>query len=405
MNSSTIDLFTMALGLHHPWTCTKIDFSSSMGKLDIWVDFARGTRFACPSCERQECAVHDTVDKQWRHLNFFQHECYLHARVPRVRCDACGVHLVAVPWARPGSGFTLLFEALVMAMTESMPVAEVSRMVTEFDTKLWRIIRHHVEQARARESHAAVERVGIDETARARGHAYVSVFVDLDTRRVLYAAPGRGQDAVADFAADLMAHDGDPAAVTDVCMDMSPAFIAGVETHLPDAAITFDRFHVMQLASHAVDLVRREEQKTVKELKRSRYLWLKNPDTLRNAERDRFAGLSRRNLKTVRAWNLRMSLRAFWDQHPADAAAYLTRWYHWAIRSRLAPMVHLARTVQRHWHGILQYVASGVNNGVVEGINSKIQLARSRARGYRSVRNYITMIYLVAGRLQYELPT
>lgn len=405
MNSSTIDLFTMALGLHHPWTCTKIDFSSSMGKLDIWVDFARGTRFACPSCERQECAVHDTVDKQWRHLNFFQHECYLHARVPRVRCDACGVHLVAVPWARPGSGFTLLFEALVMAMTESMPVAEVSRMVTEFDTKLWRIIRHHVEQARARESHAAVERVGIDETARARGHAYVSVFVDLDTRRVLYAAPGRGQDAVADFAADLMAHDGDPAAVTDVCMDMSPAFIAGVETHLPDAAITFDRFHVMQLASHAVDLVRREEQKTVKELKRSRYLWLKNPDTLRNAERDRFASLSRRNLKTVRAWNLRMSLRAFWDQHPADAAAYLTRWYHWAIRSRLAPMVHLARTVQRHWHGILQYVASGVNNGVVEGINSKIQLARSRARGYRSVRNYITMIYLVAGRLQYELPT
>ena len=405
MNSSTIDLFTMALGLHHPWTCTKIDFSSSMGKLDIWVDFARGTRFACPSCERQECAVHDTVDKQWRHLNFFQHECYLHARVPRVRCDACGVHLVAVPWARPGSGFTLLFEALVMAMTESMPVAEVSRMVTEFDTKLWRIIRHHVEQARARESHAAVERVGIDETARARGHAYVSVFVDLDTRRVLYAAPGRGQDAVADFAADLMAHDGDPAAVTDVCMDMSPAFIAGVETHLPDAAITFDRFHVMQLASHAVDLVRREEQKTVKELKRSRYLWLKNPDTLRNAERDRFAGLSRRNLKTVRAWNLRMSLRAFWEQHPADAAAYLTRWYHWAIRSRLAPMVHLARTVQRHWHGILQYVASGVNNGVVEGINSKIQLARSRARGYRSVRNYITMIYLVAGRLQYELPT
>ena len=405
MNSSTIDLFTMALGLHHPWTCTKIDFSSSMGKLDIWVDFARGTRFACPSCERQECAVHDTVDKQWRHLNFFQHECYLHARVPRVRCDACGVHLVAVPWARPGSGFTLLFEALVMAMTESMPVAEVSRMVTEFDTKLWRIIRHHVEQARARESHAAEERVGIDETARARGHAYVSVFVDLDTRRVLYAAPGRGQDAVADFAADLMARDRDPAAVTDVCMDMSPAFIAGVETHLPDAAITFDRFHVMQLASHAVDLVRREEQKTVKELKRSRYLWLKNPDTLRNAERDRFASLSRRNLKTVRAWNLRMSLRAFWDQHPADAAAYLTRWYHWAIRSRLAPMVHLARTVQRHWHGILQYVASGVNNGVVEGINSKIQLARSRARGYRSVRNYITMIYLVAGRLQYELPT
>ncbi len=405
MNPTTIDLFTMALGLHHPWTCTKIDFSSTLGKLDIWVDFSRGARFLCPTCGSQECPVHDTTDKEWRHLNFFQHECYLHARVPRVRCDTCGVHLVSVPWARPGSGFTLLFEALVLAMSEAMPMAEVSRMVTEFDTTLWRILHHHVEKARARESHAEVERIGIDETARARGHAYVSVFVDLDTRRVLYATEGRGQETVAAFVRDFHAHDGNPASVTDVCMDMSPAFIAGVERYLPDAEITFDRFHVMQLAGQAVDQVRREEQKTVSDLKRSRYLWLKNPATLNASERNQFADLSRRHLKTVRAWNLRMSLRALWDQDPADAGDYLTRWYRWAIRSRLVPMVDLARTIVRHWHGILQSVSSGVTNGVVEGINSIIQLARSRARGYRSVRNYITMIYLVAGKLQYDLPT
>ncbi len=160
MNPTTIDLFTMALGLLRPWTCMTIDFSSTMGKLDIRVDFTRGAHLTCPSCAALDCPVHDTVDKQWRHLNFFQHECYLHARFPRVRCDACGVHLAAVPWASPGSGFTLLFEALVMAMTESMPVADVSRMVTEFDTKLWRIIRHHIEQALAHKSHAEVELVG-----------------------------------------------------------------------------------------------------------------------------------------------------------------------------------------------------------------------------------------------------
>ena len=193
--------------------------------------------------------------------------------------------------------------------------------------------------------------------------------------------------------------------ITEVCSDMSSAFIDGIERALPNAEITFDRFHVMQLAGHAVDLVRREEQKHVKELKRSRYVWLKNPWNHKAHEQVLFADLSKRNLKTVRAFNLRMSLRAFWDQTKAEAEAYLERWYRWAVRSRLAPMVDLARTVKRHWDGLLRYKFSGLNNGVVEGINSKIQLARTRACGYRSVRNYITMIYLVAGNLQFDLPT
>jgi transposase len=405
MNQQTIDLFTLALGLHQPWYCTKVEFSAKIGKLDIWVDFVRGARFSCPTCDATGCSVHDTTNKEWRHLNFFQHECYLHARVPRVRCEDCGVHLVPVPWARPGSGFTLLFEAMVMTLAESLPMSDVSRTVTEFDTKLWRIVKTYVADARATQSYAAVERVGIDETARARGHAYVSVFVDLDTRRVLFATPGKDQSTISAFCEDLAAHGGAASAITDVSMDMSPAFIAGVETALPQAEITFDRFHVMKLAGEAVDSVRRDEQKTVKELKQSRYVWLKNPENLKPKERATFDNLSKQKLKTVRAYNLRMSLRDFWDQTPEDAGRYLTRWYRWALRSRLAPMVRLARTIHRHWHGILRYATSKLNNGVVEGINSKIQLARTRARGYRSVRNYIAMIYLVAGKLEFDLPT
>jgi transposase len=405
MNIQTIQLFTLALGLQPPWSCKKVDFKSDLGKLDLWVDFERGSRFICPSCAAQGCAVHDTVEKEWRHLNFFQHECYLHARVPRVTCESCGVHLVAVPWARPGSGFTLLFEALVLAMAEKLPITDVSRMVTEFDTKLWRIVRYYIEHARAQESYGSVERVGIDETARARGHEYVSVFVDMDEQRVLFATPGKGMDTVNAFAEDLRVHEGDPAHVREVCMDMSPAFISGVSTSLPNARITFDRFHVMQLAGKAVDLVRREEQRDVKELKKSRYVWLKNPWNLKAREKEQFENLSKQNLKTVRAYNLRMSLREFWDQRKEDAEMYLERWYRWALRSRLKPMVELARTIKRHWDGILHYATSRLNSGVVEGINSKIQLARTRARGYRSVRNYICMIYLVAGDLQFDLPT
>jgi transposase len=406
MNLETINLFTLALGLQKPWFCKKVEFTPGIsGLLDIRVDFERGSHFQCPECGEGNCPVHDTTEKDWRHLNFFQHECYLHARVPRVRCPKCGVHLVEVPWARKESGFTLLFEALVMAMVEHMAVAEVARMVVEFDTKLWRIVRHYVDGARMEQSYEDVRSVGIDETARARGHSYVTVFVDMETRSVLYATPGKGRDTVEAFVKDLKEHDGDPKKVTEVSMDMSPAFISGVEEHLPAAAIAFDRFHLMQYMGKAVDQVRREEQKYEKELEKSRYLWLKNPENWKEKEKAKFADLSKRDLKTVRSFNLRMKLRALWDQKAEDVAPYLERWCSWAIRSRLRPMIDIVRMIRRHWSGIIQSATSKLSNGVVEGINSIIQLARARARGYRSIRNYITIIYLVAGDLQFELPT
>ncbi len=140
--------------------------------------------FACPGCGAADCPAHDTERMTWRHLNFFQHQAYLHARVPRVRCVRCGVKKIGVPWAREGGGFTLLFEALVMALVSAMPVNAVARLVGEHDTRLWRVIHHYVERARARADLAAVTRVAIDETAARRGHHYISLFVDIDRARV-----------------------------------------------------------------------------------------------------------------------------------------------------------------------------------------------------------------------------
>jgi transposase len=148
------DLFRMALGVEPPWVVTKSEFDAAAKRLDIHLDFARGSRFACPECGVADCPAYDSEDKTWRHLNFFQHEAYLHARVPRVTCKNCGIKQVRVPWARPDSGFTLLFEALVMAMVQAMPVAVVARMIEEWDTRLWRVIHHYVEAARERADHA-----------------------------------------------------------------------------------------------------------------------------------------------------------------------------------------------------------------------------------------------------------
>ena len=160
-----IELFQAAVGLADPWYVKACRFDAAAKRLDIDIDFKRGARFPCPAGNGTNCPVHDTVEKQWRHLDFFQHEAYINARVPRIKSDDGKVRLVNVPWARPGSGFTLLFEALAMMLIGSMPVRDASEIVGEHDTRLWRVVHHHVDEARARADHAQVGRVAIDETA------------------------------------------------------------------------------------------------------------------------------------------------------------------------------------------------------------------------------------------------
>src|SRR5207244_12186524 len=155
--------------------------------------------------------------------------------------------------------------------------AVVARMIDEWDTRLWQVVHHYVEAARDRADHSDVTSVAFDETASRRGHNYVSLFVDLVRRRVLFVAEGKDAGTVGVFAQDLAAHGGNPEAVDEVCIDMSPAVIAGTAESLPNAQITFDKFHVVKLINQAVDAVRRAEQKSHAELKKSRYLWLKNP--------------------------------------------------------------------------------------------------------------------------------
>ena len=400
------ELFQAALGLGTPWSVSGSRFDAAARRLDIEITFAKGARFACPTCGAAGCPAYDTEQLTWRHLSFFQHEAYLTARVPRVRCQACGIRQVSVPWARAGSGFTLLFEAFVMALVASMPVAVVARTVGEHDTKLWRVVHHYVEQARDHADHGEVRRVAFDETASRRGHNYVSLFVDLDCRRVLFVADGKDAATVGAFAADLQEHGGDVAKVAEVCIDMSPAFIRGTAEHLPQAAITFDKFHAVKIVNDAVDQVRREEQQGRPELKRTRYAWLKNTTNLSAGQRDSIESLSRRNLKTARAWQIRLTFQEVYQQPSRQAAeALLKRWYFWATHSRLPPMIDAARTIKRHWDGILRWHDTHVANGILEGINSLVQAAKAKARGYRSTRNLKAIIYLIAGKLELRLPT
>jgi transposase len=397
------DLFRLALGLRQPWMVTRTDFDAAEGRLDLYLDFPRGARFPCPAegCGEVECSVHDTEDKTWRHMDFFQHRAYLHARVPRVRCAEHGVRQVGVSWARPESGFTLLFEALLITFATAMPVAKVAEMTREHDTRIWRVIEHHVDTERALLSFAGVAKVGLDETAAARGQDYVTVFMDMVARRVLFATEGRDAATLARFAQDLREHGGDPDLVTDTSSDMSVAFISGIGEHLPHAQMTFDRFHVMAKLSEAVDEVRRAEQKNNPALKKTRYVWLKNRANLTAKQRETLTWLTRPSMRlaTARAHRWREDFQAFYDHSVDDAETYLRGWCYGAKRSRLQPIKDFVGLVESHWDGIIAWHRSRLSNGLLEATNSLIQAAKARARGYRSKKKMITIIYLLAAKL------
>ncbi len=401
MQAQDLLLFQAALGLSDPWQVTGVEFDAERKRLDLRVDFPRGATFCCPECDVAGLKARDTEEKTWRHLDFFQHQAYLTARVPRVCCLEHNVRQVALPWARERSGFTLLFEALIMAMVKEMPVATLAALIGETDMRVWRVVHHYVDAAVEAQDLAGVERVGIDETSSRRGHEYVSVFADLDERRGVFVVEGRDHETVQAFSCFLETHGGDPGQVSEVCQDMSEAFLKGTLTHLPKAEITFDRYHVRQHLSKAVDEVRREEAKHHKNLlANTRYMWLKRPANLTERQRDLLDELLAQPLDTVRAYTLAQQFDSFYEiEDPDTAQEYLRRWITEAKQSGLESVIKFTEMLEDHWLGVVRWHHSRVSNGLLEGLNSLIQAAKRRARGYRTNRNFITMIYLIVAKL------
>ena len=407
------ELFTMGLGLIAPWKVVQSGLEAGDAGtkvLFVEIDFAAGAKLPCPTCGKA-CAVYDSETKRWRHMNFWQHATYLSARVPRVECGEHGVLQVQTPWARAGSGFTLMFEALVMALIAEMPVRAAARLVGEHDTRLWRIIRHYVKMAHAEQDWSGVSAVAIDETATRKGHRYASVAVEVDLKqevpaRLLFMTPERTAQSVGEFVAEMGAHGANANQVRLAAIDMSPAYQKGVREHLPKAQVVFDPFHVMKLAGEAVDAVRKPLHREGSLGKGAMWALRGNWGNLREEQRELRIALCARHRTLGRALALRESLQDVWQwPGPASAAMHLRGWCSWAARSRLAPFQKLARTIKAHWDGILGFYPNRVTSAAIEAINGLIQTARRRARGFRNFENLRSICYWIAGRLTLPLST
>lgn len=180
-----------------------------------------------------------------------------------------------------------------------------------------------------------VKRIAIDETSSRRGHEYVTLFVDMETKRVLFATEGKDANVLKEFSTFLRDNGIDPKNIKEVCSDMSPAFKKGVETEFPEAHLTFDKFHVMKLINEALDQVRRMEQIEQPGLKKTRYLWLKNRQNLNQEQQEKVLTLKDTNLKTARAYRMKISLQDLWTKSQLFAPFYFQEWYNWAIRSTI----------------------------------------------------------------------
>jgi len=417
MTINVESIFTAALGLLPPWKVQSVELNQQARRIDFKLS-CDAKHIACPLCHKADQSIHDRHERQWRHLDFFQYEAWLHAAVPRVKCSACGkTSQVEVPWARAGSGFTLLFEALALSLCQSMPVRQAAQLLRCNDKQLWRRIEHYVGEARKLDDMSDVKEIGIDETSLRKGHKYITVVHDLQKKRLLFACEGKNHKTVLDFATDLQALGGKPEQIALVCQDMCAAFAKGVAQALPNAQISYDRFHVIAMANEVMDAVRREEMRNesewVKEalgdnnrkvLKNLFWGMRRNPEDWSKNQFNAMHRLQHSNLKSARAWRLKMALRTVYanaaiHNNPTNAQNELASWLSWARRCRLEPFKKIATTLKQHMAGVVRGMLDNRSNAYVEAMNGLLQQAKRAARGFKTATNFIAIAYLRMSKL------
>jgi len=395
--------YRQLLGLDASWEVSDVSLSLEENRVVIALQFGGG-RVKCPDCG-VECGIADhTPERTWRHLDTMQFETILRARVPRSSCSQCGVKTVAVPWGEKYSRFTLMFEAFVILALKACGNVKNAAELLKLDwDSVHRIMERAVARGLDRRQLESVSYVGIDEKSFRHGHNYVSILTDLSGGRVLEVTEGRDEEAANGLWKGIPAEQAQQ--VEAVAVDMWPAFANSVKTNAPQAEIVHDRFHISKHLNEAVDQVRRQEHKALKDsgletLTGSKQLWLYNPENLNEDQWLKFEPLQQSELKTSRAWAIKEQFRWFWEyRYPGNAQKFFARWYGWAARSRLKPVIKVAKMLKRHLAHILSYFRHRITNAMSEGFNSRIQSIKSQARGFRAFENYRTRILFYCGKL------
>ena len=399
-------LFETILGIPTPWHVARVELKPEDERVDVWLEH-EPTRWPCPNCGETLPAFDHAAERTWRHLDTCQFQTHLHAEIPRVQCPTHGVKQVRVPWAEPRSRFTGLLERLIIDLIlQCSTVKGACEIAGVSWDEAWGVMNRAVTRGHARKEARPIRYIGVDEKAFRKGHRYHTIVCDLQRATVEFVAEDRKTESLAAYYAQLT--DAQRRALHAVAMDMWEAYIGATRDGLPagDEKIVFDRFHILREMTKAVDTVRKQEHRAFlragegSPLTGTKYLWLFSAERRPERHAAAFATLQALNLKVGRAWAIKEALRALWTyrQHAA-VKRFFTRWYGWAIRSRLAPVKQVAKTLKRHLAGVLRFVQHPITNGVAEGLNSKIMSIKRKAGGFRNPSHFTTAIYFHCGGL------
>jgi transposase len=397
------EIFASGIGIAKPWFIDRIELKgeSLEKELHIYLGHKKRTKF---SYLGKNYSVYDHQERTWHHLRFFQHQCYIHASVPRVRIDTGEVKLVDVSWSQPGSSFTLLFEKDVLELIkEGMSVVGVSRRLSIGDKRVRRIITRHVSQALSSQSIGEVKELSVDETSTRKGHNYFTIMCDRVAKKVVGIGIGKDKDAFTHALIDMEIRGGSREKIRSITMDMSKSYISAANEMMKQADIIFDRFHLVKKLNEAVDKIRRQEQKEHNELLKTRYLWLRNNSNLSEEQRIKVNYLKNAYPNIGVAYRLKELLKIVLDEaYYSHYLAPLNEWMSQAWESNLEPIQEFVNMLKRHWYGIKTYFKRIATNAFAERVNLKIQEIKRIAKGYRNIHNFIIMIYFHLGGLKFN---
>jgi len=396
------------LRLERPWKVERVEYSVEEQEVHVYLTDSGHKGYPCPECGRQ-CPVHDhQPERIWRHLATMQMSTLLHAPVPRIKCDECGVKVVNFPWSGKHSRFTLMFESWAVEVLKTCSKSDASDLLRTSWDEADGLMARAVRRGLARREEKVNEGIAIDETSSKRGHNYLTIVTSHDDGAVQFVAEGRKEDSLDEYYETLS--EPQKKGIKAISMDMWLPYINSTKNHISDAdnKIVFDKFHVMRLANESVDKVRRWEHGLLladgdDTLKRTKYLWLYNPDNMSDDNRHTFRELRKLDLKVSRAWAIKESLRRLWKYKYIGAARnYFRRWYFWATHSRLQPVIKVAKTIKQHLENILLFCKYPVTNALGEAVNAKIQHVKRMARGFRNIQSFKYAIYFHCGKLDLE---
>lgn len=403
-DSGVLDFHRRVLELPSPWLVASVDLGMKDKSVLIEVAYPSGTLVHCPECGKL-CSVKDKRKKKWRHLSLMQLQTFVECDVPRADCDEHGIHQILVPWAEPNGRFTLAFEDFGIQLIQACSnlTAAAALLGISWDG-VQAIQRRGVERGKLRQKQEAIAFLGVDEKSFLSHHRYATVLSDLKESKVVEVVQGRDEEATRRAFAALVPEQKEQ--VKAVAADFWEPYRKVVSEELKNAVLVHDRYHVSTYLNKAVDKVRKREHWERKSegddrLTGTKYLWLTHPKNWTDIQKAQYRELKADALKVGRAFAIKEHFRVFWSYFNRKSAEdFHKQWHYWATHSRLKPMIEAARTIQRHMKNICNYFRYRISNAVAEGLNSKIQIIKSAARGFRNFENFRIAILFHCGGLE-----